>query len=111
MVLATAVRATTAACDKEGEGMEEAEPGPSGQRASPPPATTGVRSAQIAMDFMLIATRSSLLATVRQIFLSRVFADKICFLQRETSVIDYMTNTDNSISKGFPAFLRMRYSR
>jgi hypothetical protein len=68
--VAAAVRATTAACDIEGEGMLEADPMGWGHRASPPPAITGVRSAQMAMDFILGILCSSHLARGSEISLS-----------------------------------------
>ena len=68
--MAAAVRATTAACEIEGEGIVEAGVAACGQRASPPPAITGVRSAQMAMDFILGLLCSSPLATGSEISLS-----------------------------------------
>src|SRR4051812_27373714 len=64
LLAATAARATTAACRMDGEGR--AEFGAWGQRASPPPATTGVRSTQRARDFMVTTCEASRLPEGRK---------------------------------------------
>src|SRR5258708_5963670 len=75
-MLAAAARATTAAWDIEGEGRTADGQAAWGQRASPPPAITGVRSAQMATDFILVLFCSSPLARGLKIACARTISSE-----------------------------------